>query len=198
AGRSAFGARASTAKAAADPPAGGMGILAATDRMPRRCTGRAQASSGPPQADPVMLVATSFQAQLPAAAMHPTLPPPAEVLDLLPDAVCVVDEDGRYLYVSAGFERILGYPAAEVLGRQAFEFVHPEDRTDTIHQAAEVTAGAIQRHFRNRYVHKDGHLVDMQWSASWYPQFRVRIGVGREATELRRVQQELEHLASHD
>ncbi|WP_202842331.1 diguanylate cyclase domain-containing protein [Luteimonas saliphila] len=130
--------------------------------------------------------------------MNPTLPPLADVLDLLPDAVCVVDEDGRYLYVSASFERILGYRPAEVLGRQAFDFVHPDDRQDTIRQAAEVTAGAIQRHFRNRYVHKRGHLVDMQWSARWHPDHRIRIGVGREVTELRRAEEELEHLASHD
>lgn len=130
--------------------------------------------------------------------MNPTLPPLTDVLNLLPDAVCVVAEDGRYLYVSAGFERILGYRPAEVLGRPAFDFVHPEDREDTMHQAAGVTAGAIQRHFRNRYVHKDGHIVDMQWSACWYPDYRVRIGVGREATELRRIEAELEHLASHD
>ncbi|WP_101926488.1 MULTISPECIES: sensor domain-containing diguanylate cyclase [Luteimonas] len=130
--------------------------------------------------------------------MTPTLPPLADVLDLLPDAVCVVDEQGHYLFVSAGFERILGYRADEVLGRRAFDLVHPEDRDDTIRQAADVTAGAIQRHFRNRYIHRDGHLVDMQWSARWHPEHRVRIGVGREVTELRRVEEELERLASHD
>lgn len=46
--------------------------------------------------------------------MNPTLPPLTDVLNLLPDAVCVVAEDSRYLFVSAGFERILGYRAAEV------------------------------------------------------------------------------------
>lgn len=130
--------------------------------------------------------------------MNPRLPPLTDVLALLPDAVCVVAEDSRYLFVSAGFERILGYRADEVLGRPAFDFVYPPDREDTMRQAAEVTAGAIQRHFRNRYVHKDGHLVDMQWSACWCPEYGVRIGVGREATELRRVEAELEHLANHD
>ena len=130
--------------------------------------------------------------------MNPTLPSPADVLDLLPDAVCVVDADGRYLSVSAGFERILGYRAQEVIGRQAFEFVHPEDRDATVQQAEQVMEGWIQRHFRNRYLHRDGHVVDMQWSARWHPAHRVRIGVGREVTELRRVERELEHLASHD
>lgn len=130
--------------------------------------------------------------------MTPNLPLPAEILDLLPDAVCVVDPAGRYLFVSAGFERILGYRPADVLGRQAFEFIHPDDRDDTMQQATQVMAGEFQRHFRNRYLHRDGHAVDMQWSANWHPTHGVRIGVGREVTELRRVERELEHLAGHD
>lgn len=130
--------------------------------------------------------------------MNPTLPPAAEILDLLPDAVCVVDRDGRYLFVSAGFERVLGYRSADVLGRRAFEFVHPDDRSATMEQAAQVMEGECQRHFRNRYLHRDGHLVDMQWSATWHPDHAVRIGVGREITALRRVEEELEHLAAHD
>lgn len=130
--------------------------------------------------------------------MTPTLPSPAAVLDLLPDAVCVVDADGRYLFVSASFERILGYPPSEVVGRQAFEFVHQDDRASTMDQAAQVMDGLEQRHFRNRYLHKAGHVVDMQWSASWHPENGVRIGVGREVTELRRIEQQLEYRANHD
>lgn len=130
--------------------------------------------------------------------MTPILPAPAEVLDLLPDAVCVVDAEGRYLFVNAGFERILGYGIRDVLGRRAFDFVHPDDRVDTRAQAGRIMQGQEQRHFRNRYVHRAGHLVDMQWSATWHPAYGVRIGVGREITELRRTEQQLEYLAHHD
>jgi diguanylate cyclase (GGDEF)-like protein/PAS domain S-box-containing protein len=126
------------------------------------------------------------------------LPPLAEVLDLMPDAVCVVDTAGRLLFVNASFERILGYAPDEVLGRPIFELVHPDDRAATTRQAEQVMAGTLQRHFRNRYVHKDGHSVDIQWSARWLPDHGVRIGVGREVTELRRAERELEHYASHD
>lgn len=131
-------------------------------------------------------------------SMTATLPPLADVLNLLPDAVCVVDVDGHYLFVSASFERILGYTPGEVIGHRAFEFVHPDDVAATMRQATDVTAGALQRHFRNRYIHKDGHSVDIQWSAHWLPDYGVRIGVGREITELRRAERELEYLASHD
>ena len=131
-------------------------------------------------------------------SMTPKLPPLADVLDLLPDAVCLVDSDGRFLYVSRSFERILGYAPDEVLGRQAFELVHPDDRGATVQQADDVMAGTLQRHFRNRYIHKDGHSVDLQWSALWLPDYGVRIGVAREISELRRAERELEHRASHD
>jgi diguanylate cyclase (GGDEF)-like protein/PAS domain S-box-containing protein len=132
------------------------------------------------------------------ALMIPKLPPPTEVLDLIPDAVCVVDTEGRFLFVNASFERIFGYAPDEVLGQQAFDLVHPDDRAATRQQAEQVNAGTLQRHFRNRYVHKDGHSVDIQWSARWLPDYGVRIGVGREVTELRQAERELEHRASHD
>lgn len=141
----------------------------------------------------------------PKTGQHPSgkrmkskLPPLSEMLDLLPDAVCVVDADGRFLFVSAGFERIFGYTRDEVLGRRAFDFVHHEDLAFTLQQAQEVMAGKLQRHFRNRYVHKNGHSLDIQWSANWSPEYGVRIAVAQEVTELRRAERELEHLASHD
>lgn len=130
--------------------------------------------------------------------MTATLPPLADVLDLMPDAVCVVDADGCFLYVNASFQRILGYAPEEVLGQRTFDFVHPDDRVATTEQAEAVMAGKLQFHFRNRYVHKDGHTVDIQWSARWLPDYAVRIGVGREVTELSRLERDLEHRANHD
>jgi diguanylate cyclase (GGDEF)-like protein/PAS domain S-box-containing protein len=130
--------------------------------------------------------------------MIPKLPPLSELIDLMPDAVCVVDPEGHFLFVSASFERIFGYAPEEVLGRRIFELVHPDDRAATMQQAQQVMTGALQLHFRNRYVHKHGHSVDIQWSARWLPEHGVRIGVAHEVTELRRAERELEHRASHD
>jgi diguanylate cyclase (GGDEF)-like protein/PAS domain S-box-containing protein len=132
------------------------------------------------------------------AAITPKLPPLEDVLDLVPDVVCVVDPDGRYLFVSSAFERIFGYARQEVLGRRMIELVHPEDRQATLHAADRIMEGALQRHFRNRYVRKDGEVIDIQWSARWLPEYGVRIAVGHEVTELRRAERELEYLSMHD
>ena len=130
--------------------------------------------------------------------MTPKLPALADMLDLLPDAVCVVDPEGHFLYVSASFERIFGYTPAEALGMRAFDLVHPDDRAGTMQSAQQVMAGERQRHYRNRYIHRQGHSIDIQWSAHWLPDHGVRIATAREVTELRRAEEELEHLAGHD
>lgn len=130
--------------------------------------------------------------------MIPKLPPLAEILDLLPDAICVVDPESRFLYVSAGFQRIFGYTPQEALGLRAFDLIHPDDRAATMQSAERIMAGELQRHHRNRYIHKDGHSIDVQWSAHWLPEYGVRIASAREVTELRRAEEALEHLAGHD
>lgn len=126
------------------------------------------------------------------------MPPLDALLDLLPDAVCVVDAEGRYLHVSAAYERIFGYAPADVLGRRMIELVHPDDREMTLAAAQRVMAGTLQRHFRNRYLRKDGRAVDVQWSARWLPEYGVRVAIGREVSDLRRAEAELERLARFD
>jgi diguanylate cyclase (GGDEF)-like protein/PAS domain S-box-containing protein len=126
------------------------------------------------------------------------LPPLAELLDLVPDAICVVDRDGRFQFVSSSFERIFGYAPAEAIGLRAFDLVHPDDLEATLQQAEQVMAGELQSHYRNRYVHKDGHIVDIQWSARWLPEYGVRIAVAHEVGALRRAERDLEHRAGHD
>lgn len=130
--------------------------------------------------------------------MPAELPSPAELLDLMPDAVCVVDANGVLLYASAAFERMLGHPRGALLGRPMFELVHPDDIEATREQAVRLMEGGGERHFRNRYRHRDGSTVDLLWSAQWLPRYGVRVGVARDISELRRVERELEHRANHD
>lgn len=44
----------------------------------------------------------------------------AKLPELLLDPVVVVDETGRFVFVNAAFERVLGYAKAELIGRPIF------------------------------------------------------------------------------
>lgn len=114
--------------------------------------------------------------------------PLANVMDLLLDAICVVDVDGRYLFVSAAFERIFGYAPDEVLGRPMIDLVYPADQARTLQAAAEIMAGQAKPHFENRYVRKDGQIVHIMWSARWSEADQARIAVARDITELKRAE----------
>ena len=123
----------------------------------------------------------------PPNAMETTaLTPLDNILDLLLDAVCVVDAEGRYVFVSAAFERIFGYAPAEVIGKPMIDLVHPEDRAVTLRTAAAIMAGQPEANFQNRYLRKDGEVVHIMWSARWSGADRVRIAVAHDITALKR------------
>jgi diguanylate cyclase (GGDEF)-like protein/PAS domain S-box-containing protein len=112
--------------------------------------------------------------------------PLANVMDLMLDAICVVDVDGRFLFASAACERVFGYKPGELIGRPMIELVYPPDRERTLAAAAEIMSGQPKPHFENRYVRKDGQVVHIMWSARWSEADQARIAVARDITELKR------------
>jgi len=109
--------------------------------------------------------------------------PLASYMDLLLDAVCAVDRQGRFVFVSAACERIFGYTPEELIGRSMIELVHPADRQRTLAAAHDIMGGEPKHNFENRYVRKDGRIVNILWSARWSEVDQLRIAVARDITE---------------
>lgn len=117
------------------------------------------------------------------AEPHPAL---IGALDLLLDVICVVDGEGRFVAVSAACEQVFGYTPDELIGKPFLDLVLPEDRPRTIAAAAGVMSGAPLRNFENRYIRKDGQVVDIMWSARWSEKDQLRLAVAREVTARKR------------
>lgn len=109
--------------------------------------------------------------------------PLASYIDLLLDAVCAVDKQGRFVFVSAACERIFGYRADEMIGEAMIDMVHPGDRQRTLDAAREIMGGEPKLNFENRYLRKDGSVVHILWSARWSEDDQLRIAVARDITE---------------
>lgn len=112
----------------------------------------------------------------------------ASFIDLLLDAICVVDAEGRFVFVSAACERIFGYTAEEMIGKAMIEMVLPEDRARTLQAAKQIMSGHPEPHFENRYVRKDGQVVHIMWSARWSEADQLRIAVAHDITERKRAE----------
>lgn len=115
-----------------------------------------------------------------------TYVPTENLVDLLLDAICVVDQQGYFVFVSAACQRIFGYRADEMIGRRMIDMVHPEDRAKTLQAAREIMAGIAHPHFENRYLRKDGSTVYILWSARWSEDDQVRIAVAHDISERKR------------
>jgi diguanylate cyclase (GGDEF)-like protein/PAS domain S-box-containing protein len=122
----------------------------------------------------------------------------ADVMELMLDAVCVVDKFGCFVFVSAGFEHIFGYTPQEVIGRNMVEFVYPEDTQRTLDTVDTILSGQLQRRFENRWVRKDGKVVNILWSARWSEEHQVRIAVAHDITERKEMEASLLYAAGHD
>ena len=112
--------------------------------------------------------------------------PTDNLVDLLLDAICVVDKSGRFVFVSAACQRIFGFSADEMVGRAMIDMVHPDDRSRTLQAAAEIMAGAHKPQFENRYLRKDGSVVHILWSARWSENDQVRVAVAHDITQRKR------------
>ena len=122
----------------------------------------------------------------------------ADVMELMLDSVCVVDRNGSFVFVSAAFEDMFGYAPHEVIGKPMVNMVYPDDREKTLGIAESVVSGQILPRFENRWVRKDGKVVNVLWSARWSEEHQVRIAVAHDITERKEMEAQLLYAAGHD
>jgi PAS domain S-box-containing protein len=89
-----------------------------------------------------------------------------KLLKLSADLICTIDGQGRFVDVSEASFSLLGYTPEELSGRSYTEFIDPADKGVAAEALAEVISG-LQLQIQNRYVHKNGHIVPLRWSAQW-------------------------------
>ncbi|WP_373183979.1 diguanylate cyclase domain-containing protein [Halomonas campaniensis] len=121
-----------------------------------------------------------------------------KLVHLMLDTVFLVDRDNQIVFVSDACEALLGYRADELTGTTITNYMHPDDLAASLASITRVMNGQPHVDFRNRYLRKDGGIVHILWSARWYEEEGVRIGVARDVTALRQAEDELRYLAHHD
>src|SRR6202158_4085303 len=71
------------------------------------------------------------------------------------DMIAVVDSDGRRLYNSPSYEKVLGYSAEEVRS-SSFDQIHPDDRQRVLEAAEKARVTGRGERLEYRIRHEDG------------------------------------------
>ena len=108
------------------------------------------------------------------------------IMDNSQDVICTIDRTGRFLTANAACENLWGYTAEELVGRRYIDLVHPDDQEKTNRADSDTRFTGKITDFVNRYIRKDGTLVDVLWSAYWSETDKTFFCVAHDVTERQR------------
>jgi PAS domain S-box-containing protein len=111
------------------------------------------------------------------------------------DLIAILDQDGMMLYVGPSVERVLGYAPENLIGRNLFALVHPDDLAVTLAAFREnISHTGLRRWNEYRFRHLDGSWRSLESDArSWldHPEVRGVVVNSRDVTQSRLAQERL-------
>ena len=105
------------------------------------------------------------------------------ILTLSQDLICIAGMDGFFKYVNPAWQNILGYTSEELLSHRFLDFIHPGDHAESNEEVAKLSAGQPTTDFENRYIHKDGSIRSISWTAITAPDEEIVYCTGRDITD---------------
>ncbi len=114
---------------------------------------------------------------------------------LSPDLLCIAGTDGYFKRVNPAFEKVLGYRPDELLSRAFVDFIHPDDKQQTMEEVERLAQGHITVDFQNRYRARDGTYRWLSWRSTPLPDRQRIYAVARDITEQKRIQAAMDRQA---
>lgn len=124
----------------------------------------------------------------------------AQFFRLSPDLMLVVGENATIKHCNGAWECVLGYPAADLIGRRTLDFIHPDDDATARQYAERLHAGELVDGIETRYRHRDGSYRWLRWRAVRDPATTLIHAIAQDITAERTAQQvqSLLHLVVDD
>jgi len=105
-------------------------------------------------------------------------------------------QDGRFCYTNPTFQSITGYTEDELMGRDALDFVVPEDKERVRENAIKMLKGELTLPYQFRVTHKNGSIKWVMESvvSVQYLKRRATLGDFMDITERKQVEEKVQHL----
>jgi PAS domain S-box-containing protein len=106
-----------------------------------------------------------------------------DFFDMSLDNLCVAGFDGCFKRINPSWTTTLGWTSEELLSRPSIEFVHPDDRAETLARRQRLTVGAAMGPLINRYRCKDGTYRWFEWRSVAHADRGLVYASARDITE---------------
>ncbi|GAB2622771.1 hypothetical protein GCM10027035_18240 [Emticicia sediminis] len=110
------------------------------------------------------------------------------IMSLSLDVICTIDNQGKFTNINAAIYKLLGYRPEEVIGKLCFDFIYPEDIPMSREIGKKIIDGKGIENFENRYVHKDGRIIDVLWSMRRESKEEVLYCTAKDITEKKAIE----------
>jgi PAS domain S-box-containing protein len=118
------------------------------------------------------------------------------------DMIALVDGNGKRLYNSPAYLKVLGYSPEDLKDTQSMEQIHPDDRARVLQAADKARESGLGERVEYRIQHKDGSWRTLESTASAIRDRRGKtdklVIVNRDISERKRAEEMLVHNAFHD
>jgi two-component system, sensor histidine kinase and response regulator len=111
------------------------------------------------------------------------------------DLFCIATFDGYFVRVNPAWQTVLGFSEEEMRASPFMDFVHPDDKEETVKAFSVVTSGERVIGFENRYRAKDGSYKRLQWTSSPFIHQGLTYAVARDVTDRRAAEEALQQNA---
>ena len=110
------------------------------------------------------------------------------------DLLCIANFDGYFTRVNPQWSIILGFSAEQLLKQPFLNLVHPDDRQSTLEATESLVEGNDVVNFINRYQHKNGNYLWLEWKARSDPNTQQIFAIAKDVTQSMRRDSYLEKL----
>ncbi|WP_348825454.1 PAS domain S-box protein [Flavobacterium aestuarii] len=107
------------------------------------------------------------------------------------DFICVSDSNRNLRDFNLVFIHKLGYSKRELLINSFTQYIYPDDIPKTDEAAHELLQNKTTVIFENRILTKSGDLITVQWTSIINPSDNLIYSIGRDITEIRKIQEQL-------
>ncbi len=112
-----------------------------------------------------------------------------QFFELSPDLLCIAGYDGYFKKINAAVSKTLGYTKEELFERLIIDFVHVDDREETLRTRGLIKNNYPLLRYENRYITKKNEIVWLTWTSMTIESEKAIFAIAKDITYRKKLEE---------